>query len=217
MNGSDKQRNAGTLAITGGPTGKSSVDGDGELSDRELMRRVVDRDRTALAELYDRYSHYVQAACLRVLANMTDAEDVTVQVFIEVWERPGRFEASRGEFVTYLMILARSRATDLRRSQTRRRQLMRNAADELIMPMVDTTTPAESASWRERRGRVRRALSRLGELQREAVELAFLEGLSHREVAERLNTPLGTIKTRIRLGLIQLRDSLRTMGEGDEP
>lgn len=211
----DDQNDAGALATTGDTQQPEAA--DGQPSDRALMRGVVERDRAALTELYDRYSRYVYASCLRVLANTADAEDVMVQVFIELWERPGRFEASRGEVATYLMILARSRATDLRRSQTRRRELVRNAADDLLRPTVETTTPAENVSWRERRGNVRAALADLNDLQREAVELAFLEGLSHREVAERLNTPLGTIKTRIRLGIIQLRRSLRTMDESETP
>lgn len=215
MSASEDQPDAGSLATTG--EGGPAPPADDAPSDRALMRRIVERDRSALTELYDRYSRYVYAACLRVLANTADAEDVTVQVFIELWERPERFEASRGEAATYLMILARSRATDLRRSQARRRELVRHAVNDLLKPTVEHTTPAESAAWKERRGNVRQALAELNDRQREAVELAFMEGLSHREVADRLGTPLGTIKTRIRLGLIQLRRSLRTLEEGDSP
>ena len=159
--------------------------------------------------MYDRHSGLVLAVCRKVLRDSAEAEDVLTDVFFEVWAKADRYDSSRGSPVTYLVTLARSRAIDRKRSQASRPKITSDYTDAGAMtdPVPD---PSESISIKERKTQVRRALSGLEPAHREAVECSFYEGLSHSEIAEKLNRPLGTIKTYIRQGLIQLRQSLRT-------
>ena len=176
--------------------------------DFELMRRIADGDAGALTKLYEKFSPTVFAIGLRILRDRQEAEDLLIDVFWEMWDRAGRYDPTRGAPLTYILNLSRSRAIDRRRSrayQERFRNEIENPASTSGEP-----DPAEESDLAEQRQRVRQALSCLDPVQREAVELAYFEALSHTQIAERLNKPLGTIKTYIRQGLIRLRDGFRT-------
>ncbi len=177
--------------------------------DLSLMQAIARRDREALSALYDRHSGLVLAICRKVLRDATEAEEVLTDVFFEVWAKADRYDSSRGSPVTYLVTLARSRAIDRKRSHKSRPNVTSDYTDAGAMtdPVAD---PSESIHLKERKTLVRKALSGLDPAHREAVECSFYEGLSHSEIAVKLNRPLGTIKTYIRQGLIQLRESLRT-------
>ena len=177
--------------------------------DLVLMKAIAAGDREALSVLYDRHSPMVLAVCRRVLGDAGDAEDVLTDVFFEVWTRGDRFDAARGCALTYLMTLARSRAIDRRRSRAVRSPGTSNQP-ELANEATPGPNPLQSTDLNEQRQIIRAALDQLDPVQRTAVECSFYEGLSHSEIAEKLQRPLGTIKTYIRQGLIRLRQSLRT-------
>jgi RNA polymerase sigma-70 factor (ECF subfamily) len=177
--------------------------------DLSLMRGIAAGDRTAFSTLFDRHSALLLAICRRILKDAGESEDILIDVFFEVWSRADRFDASRGSPLTYLVTLARSRAIDRQRSQgSRLRETAANPENSTqISPQAD---PLQTASTNEQGQIVRAALAGLDPQQRQVLECAFYEGLSHSEIAEKLQKPLGTVKTYIRQGLIRLRDSLRT-------
>jgi RNA polymerase sigma-70 factor (ECF subfamily) len=181
--------------------------------DFELMRGIASRDQSALRDLYDRHSGIVYSLCLRILRNNAEAEELLVDVFWEAWEKCGRYDATRGSPLTYLTTLARSRAIDRLRSRASATRHMAMVDDvETVAPASaqGSDNPLGAAIDAERRATVAAALQSLEPQQRQAIECAYYEGLSHSEVAEKLGKPLGTVKTWIRTGLIRLRESLRT-------
>jgi RNA polymerase sigma-70 factor (ECF subfamily) len=170
---------------------------------------MAERDEVALSEFYDRYHRPVYSLVLRVLGSSSDAEDVVVDVFWQVWQQAGQYAAERGKVFTWLMTIARSRAIDRRRGLQRQdiiAQALEFQQRDAVEPVAD---PDETLFVAERRRRVRAALDVLPETQRRAIELAYYGGLSQSEIATVLNEPLGTVKTRIRAGLAQLREGLR--------
>jgi RNA polymerase sigma-70 factor (ECF subfamily) len=176
-------------------------------SDEELIQALRQSDQRALGVLYDRYSAVVFRLGLRVLQQTREAEDLTQEVFLYLW-RQGKdsFDPRRGSLSGYLMTFARSRALDrIRRQQAANRSQQRL---QMELPAKDERTPLEAASLDERSRRVREALSQLPAAQRDVLELAYFEGYSQSEIAERLSEPLGTVKTRARQGLIKLRRAL---------
>jgi RNA polymerase sigma-70 factor (ECF subfamily) len=177
--------------------------------DLALMRAIVGRDRSALAALFDRHSPLVLAICRRVLRDADEAEEVLNDVFVEVWNKADRFDSERGNPVTYLVTLSRSRAIDRSRSRASRPKVTSDYTDAAAVSDPQAT-PFESTQLIERQIQVRKALSGLPPAQREIIECSFYEGLSHSEIAAKLHRPLGTVKTYIRQALIQLRESLRT-------
>jgi len=176
--------------------------------DFALMQAIARRDREALSTLYDRHSPMLLAICRRVLKDAGEAEDVLTDVFFELWTRADRFDAGRGNPLTYLVTLSRSRAIDRQRSRASRPKITSDYTDAAAQA-DPVPNPLESINLKERRAQVQAALSELEPAQREALECSFYEGLSHSEIAAKLNRPLGTVKTYIRQGLIRLRDSLR--------
>jgi RNA polymerase sigma-70 factor (ECF subfamily) len=190
------------------------------LDDYALMRAVAARDETALAGLYDRYGNATYALCLRILRDPLSAEEVVFDVFWELWERAGRFDERRGTPLAYLLGVARSRATDRFRSLRAKKRSPDGSAgqdgDGAVPPAVDQTTPVDDALLREQRARVRGALAQLPGQDREALDLAFYEALTHSQIAERLNLPLGTVKSRIRQALLRL-GKLLGPSESDSP
>ena len=184
------------------------------LTDDILVDRVVARDEEAFAELYERYSDLVYSVGLRVLADPTSALDVAQDVFIRFWRNPGSFDPQRGRFMPWLLSVTRNRAVDEVRSRGRRwlREItpVEGADDPVDVAAPDPAWMAVLAS--EQRS-VRAALATLPPDQREAIELAYFGSLTQQEIAERLATPLGTIKTRVRLGMKKLRVIL---GDGTE-
>ena len=176
--------------------------------DFSLMSAIARQDREALSVLYDRHSALLLAICRRVLKDAGEAEDVLTDVFFEVWTKADRFDAGRGNPLTYLVTLSRSRAIDRQRSRSSRPKITSDYTDAASQA-DPVPNPLEFIHLKERRSQVLQALSALDPAQREALECSFYDGLSHSEIAAKLNRPLGTIKTYIRQGLIRLRDTLR--------
>jgi RNA polymerase sigma-70 factor (ECF subfamily) len=176
--------------------------------DFALMQAIAAGDRDALSILYDRHSPMVLAVCRRVLGDAAEAEDVLTDIFFEIWTRADRFDASRGCPLKYLLTIARSRSIDRRRSRSARSPRTSNSP-QLTDQSAPGPNPFQSSDLGEQRQIILAALAQLDPIQRQAVECSFYEGLSHSEIAEKLQRPLGTIKTYIRQGLIRLRQSLR--------
>jgi RNA polymerase sigma-70 factor (ECF subfamily) len=182
-------------------------------ADRDLLVRAADGDQQAIAALYDRYGGVLYAVAYRVARQRADAEDAVVEAFTQAWRDASRFEASRGSVAGWLTMIARSRALDIVRARTRRDRITASAssreAEGTLAMGSSPADPADSYDTTERKRQVQAALETLSPPQRQAIELAFFEGLSQSEIAQRLEEPLGTIKTRVRLGMQKLRESLR--------
>lgn len=182
-------------------------------ADRDLVARAAAGEERAIAGLYDRYGQVLYAVAYRIVGERADAEEVVLDAFAQAWREAPRFEASRGSVAGWLTMIARSRALDLVRARSRRDRITTTAAsarpDAPLAMGERRPDPAAGLDHAERRREVRQALDSLSAPQRQAIELAYYEGLSQSEIAERLQEPLGTIKTRIRLGMQRLRDALR--------
>jgi RNA polymerase sigma-70 factor (ECF subfamily) len=189
----------------------SSSDLDqGELSDEELMQRLSARDRHAFEGIYDRYGDLVYSTALRVLRDPQLAEDISQEIFVRLWRKPDSYVAERGRFLTWLISVTRNRAVDEVRARSRRQRHETASPEEQEreLPASEEIDPALNAQLAEQRRIVRAALSELPPEQRQVIELAFFGGLTQREIADRLSQPLGTVKTRIRLGMQKLRTAL---------
>lgn len=184
-----------------------------QLRDDELMERLTHRDLAAFEALYDRYGDLVYSVSLRVVGDAYIAEDVTQDVFLRVWRKPEQFDLTRGKFVTWLLSVARNRSIDHQRSAARRlrHETLPSAEEEDdILPTGDERDdPAVAALLADDRAAVRRALEVLPPEQKLAITLAYFGGLTQQEVATRLGQPLGTVKTRIRLGMQKMRGALQ--------
>ncbi|HEY7120612.1 MAG TPA: sigma-70 family RNA polymerase sigma factor [Tepidisphaeraceae bacterium] len=188
--------------------------GHGLDDDYVLMEGIAHRDSSALARLYDRHNRVVYTLCLRILRDPGMAEDAMIDVFQEIWQRADRYNAARGSPVSYLLTLTRSRALDRARMKGARPAIAlheNQAAQSQAAPVPD---PLQSAMDEERRTLVKHALEKLDPKYREVMECSFFEGLSHTEIALKLQKPVGTVKTYLRRGLIQLRDLVRNPDEG---
>jgi RNA polymerase sigma-70 factor (ECF subfamily) len=176
-----------------------------QISDVELLHAIAGRDEQALAALYDRYRTILFGLLLRILNSREEAEDVLQEVFLQVWRRAADFNELRGRPFTWLVTLARSRAIDrLRSLSSRERVVIASAAD----PTVEVSDADTDVARSEQRGIVARALTQLPEEQKVALVLAYFEGLTQSEIAVRLGAPLGTVKTRMRSGMMKLRELL---------
>ena len=179
-------------------------------ADLELIEKVRQGDQSALDLLYKRYSSPVYSLVWKILQNSEEAEDVALDVFWQVWRQADRYDPARGAPPAWIFTLARSRAIDRLRSRRRREDRTISIDDPNLRfdPLDENASPDQVVSFRQSRDAVRAAMTELSAVQREAVELAFLKGMTHVEIAERLGQPLGTVKTRIRQGLIRLRKHL---------
>lgn len=191
---------------------------DGTPDDRDLIQRLVQRDEGAAGLLYDRHGGVVYSVAYRLLGEQADAEEVVIETFAQAWREAGRFDPARGTVRSWLVTISRSRAMDLARSAMRRHRIEDDAGREGGHPSLaaspgfpDTSARAE---LNERRDHVLAALGELSDVQRQAVELAYYEGLSQSEIADRTQQPLGTVKTRLRLAMKKLRDSLVLYQDG---
>ena len=175
---------------------------------RTLLRRVAAGDERAFSELYDRFSGMLLALLIRMLRDRAEAEEVLQEGFLQAWRQAGRYDSSRSSVSTWLVMLMRSRAIDRIRSRQSRDRAGRELAQE---PRVDHTSPegVGSVLHRERRSRLQIELDRLPPEQKEVLELAFYQGLSQTEIAERTEIPLGTVKTRTLLAMRKLRQALK--------
>jgi RNA polymerase sigma-70 factor (ECF subfamily) len=169
--------------------------------DEALIERIRSGDETAMADMYDRYSGIVYGVALRVLGDTGVAEDVLQEVFLQLWRNPHAFDANRGKLATWLAVIARNRAID----HLRKRPL----EDDIEGLPISTGVNLENeAARRLAVDKIRGVLSGLPQEQRRALEMAFFEGMTHTEIASKTGDPLGTIKTRIRAGLLALRKAV---------
>lgn len=175
------------------------------ITDVEILRAIAGGDEQALGALYDRYRLILFGIILRILRSQPEAEDCLQEVFLQVWRRASTFEEERGRPFTWLVTLARSRAIDRLRSAGARERAVTEATRGVADAVSDAATDAVKS---EQAKAVRDALAELPEEQRRALVLAYFEGLTQTEIAERLQTPLGTVKTRMRSGMIKLRELL---------
>ena len=186
--------------------------------DRELVGRMAGGEDRALGDLYDRYGKTLYALALAIVREPADAEEVVVDAFGQAWRSAASFDPARGSVGAWLATIARSRALDLVRARGRRAKVHERAAllsDGVATPIASPgIDPGRGAEQSEARHLVGRALGALPEPQRMAIELAYFEGLTQSEIAERLAEPLGTIKTRMRAGMEKLRGLLGPLLEG---
>ena len=172
--------------------------------EQQILERMARGDGEALRELYDRHARAIYSLAVRILRSQPDAEDIVQEVFAQAWTQAGRYDASRGTVAAWLLMQARSRAID----RLRGRKLRPEGASSPF----DTRDPGEGPDAQAMAGeharRVREALQSLSDPQRTALELAFFEGLTYSQVAEHLNQPIGTVKTRIRQGRLRLKAAL---------
>lgn len=185
-----------------------------EQDDRALVAAVARRQENALDQLYERYQTVVYHLALKVLNSRESAEEVVHEVFWQVWREAERYDPQRGSVGAWLATMARSRAIDALRSR-RSSPVAEEDIDERSSATGLADDPEERASLDQRAALVRSALDSLPADQRTALELAFFSDLSHMEIAERLNEPLGTVKTRIRSAMIRVRERLRPLLGGN--
>jgi RNA polymerase sigma-70 factor, ECF subfamily len=181
-----------------------------QANDVELLKAIVARNEAALAQLYDRYRTILFGLLMRILNNREEAEDVLQEVFLQVWRKAADFDESRGRPFTWLVTLARSRGIDRLRTLASRERVAEAGAREVSEEISDAATDAFKS---EQRGLVSDALAKLPDEQKRPIMLAYFDGLTQSEIATRLGAPLGTVKTRMRTGMIRLREMLAGQGE----
>ena len=180
-----------------------------QAEDLDCLRHLASGDQASASALYDRHARPVYSLILRIVGDEGEAEDVLQDVFAQAFRQAARYDASRGPVAAWLLMMARSRSIDRVRSRRSRPEAQTSDDEHAMDEMPGSMPDAASSMLDEEQARiVRRALVALPPIQRVAIELAYYDGLSHREIAERLEEPLGTVKTRIRLGLLKLRDAL---------
>lgn len=187
---------------SGSPTDRRAAS-----EEAEIVRRVAAGEPEALAELYQRYAGLLNAMALRVLSDPADAEEVLQEAFLQVWNQAGRYDPSRSSVSTWLVLITRSRAIDRVRSRKVGERTVAAAHDEK-QDIHTSPTGGRHVLMSERRRRLRAELAKIPEEQRQVLELAFFEGMTQREIAERTDTPLGTVKTRSLLAMKKLRQAL---------
>ena len=182
------------------------------LIDPDLLARVGKGDHQAFSELYHRTSSLLFTLARRILSDRDEAADLLQEIYLEVWCKVVRYDAGRGSPMAWLVTMTRSRAIDRLRSRASRGHGITDSLDRSPAAQVQDQTPGplEASADLELRGLVAKALAELPAAQQQALELAYYEGLSHAEIAGRLNEPLGTIKTRIKLGMNKLHATLRS-------
>jgi RNA polymerase sigma-70 factor (ECF subfamily) len=196
-----------SVQIASGRTGDSM---ESRARDQELIsfvQRIAKGDQAALGALYDSTNRLVYGLILRVLGDSSTAEEVLLDVYTQVWRQAASYDTGRGSPLAWLTTIARSRAIDRLRSGWQDQQ-RKEPLDLLTDRETGAASPEEMTVASERQRFVRSALTLLSPEQREVIELAYYGGLSHSEIAAKLNQPLGTVKTRTRLGMIKLRDAL---------
>lgn len=178
--------------------------------DAALVQRLLQRDVSAFEELYDRHSRMVYGLVLRILQQAGTAEEVVQDVFLQLWRNAAQYDRSRGPFLPWLLTLARNRALDQLRLKSERQRRREEQTAEL--PPVASAPPDYESGLDEKRraARVRELMAGLLPQQKRAIELAYFEGLSHSEIAAKLQEPLGTVKSWIRNGLLKLKEGLQT-------
>jgi len=185
----------------------------GSETDQALVAQIVERDSAALDEVYRRYSRSVYSLAYRVLGDSTAAEDVVQEVFLKLWRQPQSYNPERGSLGPWLLSVTHNRAIDVLRRRRVREEYQLPETLEFEDIVVDQgADPSDLASLHEAADAIRRALAQIPEAQRQAIEMAFFQGKTHAEISEELGEPLGTAKTRIRLGMRKLRTFLEKEG-----
>jgi len=178
--------------------------------DPALFARIVKGDQQAFSQLYDLSCTLLYTLALRILGDREEAEEVLQDVYLEVWRKVARYDVGRGTPAAWLITLTRSRAIDRLRARSARGHQATDSLEQDTAQVRDTgPNPFETQADQELRFAVGSAMASLPAAQQQAIELAYYEGLTHMEIAARLNQPLGTVKTRIKLGMSKLRDTLR--------
>lgn len=176
--------------------------------DAALVQRLLQRDVSAFEELYERHSRMVYGLVLRIVQQASTAEEVVQDIFLQLWRNASQYDVSRGPFLPWLLTLARNRALDQLRLKSERQRRREEQTEEL--PPVVTAPDFEGSLDEKRRAtRVRELIASLQPQQKRAIELAYFEGLSHSEIAAKLQEPLGTVKSWIRNGLLKLKEGLQ--------
>jgi RNA polymerase sigma-70 factor, ECF subfamily len=178
--------------------------------DVQLLKAIAAKDEAALAQLYDRYRVILFGLLMRILNNREEAEDVLQEVFLQVWRKAADFDENRGRPFTWLVTLGRSRGIDRLRTLTARERVAEAGARDAVEEVSDA---ASDAFRSEQRGLVTNALAQLPDEQKGPLMLAYFDGLTQSEIAKHLGAPLGTVKTRMRTGLMRLRELLAGQGE----
>lgn len=182
--------------------------GDDASADAKLVDRFLRRDVSAFEELYDRHCRIVYALVVRIVQQAPTAEEVVQDVFLHLWRNAGQYQSARGPFVPWLLTLARNRALDHLRLKSERQRRREDQTED--MPAIAQAPEYEKALDEKRRAeRVRSLMGTLSAPQKKAIEMAYFEGLSHSEIANALQEPLGTVKSWIRNGLLRLKEGLR--------
>ena len=175
------------------------------MTESDLINRIVDKDRSAFSELYNRFSQSVFKWSLRIVKDKGEAEEVVQEVFLQIWNTAATYNSNRGEISTWIINITRSRAIDkLRNSKFKNQNI--TIKDEILLLKYDTRIKFEEKS--QNRSIIKNALNKLPTEQKKAIEIVYYDGLTHIEAAEKLKIPVGTIKTRIRLAVSKLRIDL---------
>ncbi len=193
----------------GSGNGKRSEDGNQKEADAEMMRRLVTGDEAAFASFYRRFAPGLFSMIYQILQDQKESEDVMQEAFVQMWKKADSYDASRSGLFTWAVMISRNKAIDRLRSRQRRFRTVEAAAAELsVVPPQSSGAADDLLGESEERHRVRSALSQLPGAQREAIDLAFFSGMTQLEISSKLGAPLGTVKARIRRGLLALREVL---------
>src|SRR5438445_2483996 len=185
----------------------------GAPSDLDLMRGIQAEDPDALSQLYDRYNGILKALILRVIHNEAEADDLLQEIFMEIWNQAKNFSAQKGKPLGWMVTLARRRAIDgfgKKQAYTRAEERLQSETEQRPEACVHNAT-AEEIAFSDTRVLVRNVINGLPPAQQQAIEFAFFRGMSQREIAAKTNTPLGTVKTRLELGLKKIYDGLKEL------
>jgi RNA polymerase sigma-70 factor, ECF subfamily len=182
-------------------------------ADEALIARVAQGDETAFAALYDRLSRPLYSLAVKILGDATDAENALQEACLQIWRRAATYDANKSSVFTWAVLITRSKVIDYLRARGRQQRLVQDLVESGESPRSSTASATESVSdiveKSDEATRVQAILNQLPPEQREAIELAFFADLTHHDIAARLAQPLGTIKARIRRGLLRLRDALQ--------
>jgi RNA polymerase sigma-70 factor, ECF subfamily len=186
-----------------------------QMVDQEMIARIGRRDQSAFSALYDRLSGPLYSLTVKMLGDPAEAQDALQDVFLQIWSRAGTYDPEQSSVFSWAVLLTRSRVIDRLRARGRRLRVMVGSSEDKDKPTDEAAastvqSAADTAENSDEAARVRSVLNNLPTEQREAIELAFFEHLTHHEIAARLGQPLGTVKARIRRGLLKLREQLRT-------
>ena len=176
--------------------------------DVELLRHISEGDRHSFSRFYDQYCKLLFAIAFRILNDQKEAEDVLQEVFLQIWDKAGTYNPVLGKPISWAVTLTRNKAIDYIRAHQRRSKLLEHAANEMLVCAPGSATANESVHGREHEELISSAVAELPAEQRKAIEMAFFTGLTQNEISELLKEPLGTIKARIRRGMLKLRERL---------